>query len=314
MVASFIPSILDELDDVVITSPLAGRVIRHDGTKWVDAILAHSDLSDIGTNTHAQIDTHIADTSDPHGATLTQTNLNLTGTFDISNTAPAITLTDTTASAKSLKIDVDADKAQIREKAGASNSLMTFDLANNKIGIVKDPTGTEKLQIFGAGSGNILRLFDLTISEASPSRWISFKLNSTVTGNPCAIDFDPQPPDNSSSLFRFFRNVNTTASVYFQVLIGDGTSTVNHTFYGKGGDSYVCANNGNFGIKTTTPDTRLDIEDGAISFKGMTAPGNPVSDKVALYVTASGTTPNRTVALKCKFQDGTETMLASVLV
>jgi hypothetical protein len=40
--------------------------------------ISHTTLSDIGTNTHAQIDFHIADSSDPHGATLTQTSLQIT--------------------------------------------------------------------------------------------------------------------------------------------------------------------------------------------------------------------------------------------
>lgn len=44
---------------------------------------SHTSLSDIGTNTHAQIDTHIADTSDPHGATLTQTDITLSGIFKV---------------------------------------------------------------------------------------------------------------------------------------------------------------------------------------------------------------------------------------
>src|SRR3972149_10128487 len=34
---------------------------------------SHTVLTDIGTNTHAHIDTHLAATSDPHGSTLTQT-------------------------------------------------------------------------------------------------------------------------------------------------------------------------------------------------------------------------------------------------
>ncbi len=51
-----------------------------------------------------------------------------------SSTAPSVILTDTTASAKSLTIAVDANLADLRESAGASGSLMTLDLANNRIG------------------------------------------------------------------------------------------------------------------------------------------------------------------------------------
>jgi hypothetical protein len=53
----------------------------------------------------------------------------------ISNTAPSLTLTDTTASAKSLTVAVDANLAQLRESAGASGSLLTLDLANNRVGV-----------------------------------------------------------------------------------------------------------------------------------------------------------------------------------
>lgn len=137
MPASFIPRFLKQLLDVDQTTPVTGRVLRYNESepsarKWRIAQLAHGDLSNIGSNTHAQIDTHIASISNPHGTTLSQTNLNLTGTFDISNTAPAITLTDTTASAKSLKIDVDADYAWIREKSGADRSMFKLDLARSR--------------------------------------------------------------------------------------------------------------------------------------------------------------------------------------
>lgn len=153
MVASFIPSILDELDDVVISSPASGQVIRYNGTNFVNAQLAHADLSGIGVNTHTQIDTHIASTSNPHGTTMTQTNLNITGVLDIANTAPYLTLTDTTASAKSLKIDVDANIAQIRELLGASGSLLTLDLVNNLIGIgTASPTKKVEISISHIGS------------------------------------------------------------------------------------------------------------------------------------------------------------------
>ena len=40
------------------------------------ASIDHTAITNIGTNSHATIDTHISDTSDPHGTLLTQTYLN----------------------------------------------------------------------------------------------------------------------------------------------------------------------------------------------------------------------------------------------
>lgn len=113
MVASFIPSILDELDDlnitsptdgqflkydgatsrwinaagggggasalndltdVTITTPAAGHGLRYNGTAWVNQVLDHADLANIGTNTHAAIDTHLASTSNPHTTTIANLN------------------------------------------------------------------------------------------------------------------------------------------------------------------------------------------------------------------------------------------------
>lgn len=54
----------------------------HDHSGGDGAQINHTTLSNIGTNTHAQIDTHIADTSDPHGSTLTQTTISA-GTITI---------------------------------------------------------------------------------------------------------------------------------------------------------------------------------------------------------------------------------------
>jgi hypothetical protein len=240
MVASFIPSILDELDDVGITSPAAGHVLRHDGSNWVNQQLAHSDLSGIGALSHSTIDSYLDQAvkiaSSPRFAGL-----------DISAAAPSFTLTDTTPSAKSLKIDVDANIAQIMEKAGVSNSLLVLDLTNNRLGIGISPS--KPFHVDGD-----VQIHDLVIDEnpLGPGRWMVFTLNATAAGN-CAIDFDPQPFSNEDAMFRFFRNTNTTNPVYFQVLKGNATATVNHVFYGKGGDSYVCADNGLFGIGTASP-------------------------------------------------------------
>ena len=71
------------------------------------------------------------------------------GVFDAANTAPSFTLTDTTASAKSLTIAVDANLAQLRESAGAANSLLVLDLANNRVGIGVAPA-SYPLKVLGS--------------------------------------------------------------------------------------------------------------------------------------------------------------------
>jgi len=74
-------------------------------------------------------------------ATLAQLGANtFTGNQTISNTAPALAFTDTTASAKSFTIVVDADKANLRESAGAASSLLVLDLANNRVGVGVAPS------------------------------------------------------------------------------------------------------------------------------------------------------------------------------
>jgi hypothetical protein len=62
------------------------------------ATKSHTSLTDIGTNTHGQIDSHIGDASDPHGATLTQTTANITtlqlGGVAVTSTAAELNITD----------------------------------------------------------------------------------------------------------------------------------------------------------------------------------------------------------------------------
>lgn len=64
---------------------------------------SHANLTSIGTNTHAQIDTHIANTSNPHSVTATQLGLgNVDNTSDATKNAATATLTNKTITSPSI--------------------------------------------------------------------------------------------------------------------------------------------------------------------------------------------------------------------
>jgi hypothetical protein len=64
-------SSINNLSDVVSVAAARSNL----GLTTVASSGNHNDLSNIGTNTHAQIDTHIADTANPHAVTKTQVGL-----------------------------------------------------------------------------------------------------------------------------------------------------------------------------------------------------------------------------------------------
>ncbi|WP_313642312.1 tail fiber domain-containing protein [Stenotrophomonas sp.] len=124
---------------------------------------------------------------------------------------------------------------------GAFTSSLTGSLSLRSLNDVVNATG---LTIAGYSSGTA------TVGVASNGRLqlVNSQLTDTL------VDIDPQPSDSvSTSQFRFFRNVTTTGSSRFIVYLGNGTASTNAAIAGKGADSYVCANNGNFGVGTSTP-------------------------------------------------------------
>lgn len=70
-----IATTLDGLTDVTITSPSSNQGLKYNGSQWVNGQLDHTTFSNIGTNSHSTIDTHLASTSNPHSTTALQVGL-----------------------------------------------------------------------------------------------------------------------------------------------------------------------------------------------------------------------------------------------
>lgn len=81
--------------------------------------ITHTDLQDIGTNTHAQIDTHIASTSNPHSVTLEQARTgsnSLSGDIDANGNTVVNLATPSNAGDAASKAYVDAQLVGIDPK------------------------------------------------------------------------------------------------------------------------------------------------------------------------------------------------------
>jgi len=64
----------------------------------------------------------------------------------------------------------------------------------------------------------------------------------------------------------------------------------------------------------TLKTTIVGSDVGFFELLGISSPSLPNANAVRFYVTSSGTSPNKEVALKAKFEDGSEVIIASVLI
>lgn len=94
--AKFIAMLLStyQMNDMSLSNPLDGKILVYDGSlpsgKWVGVTFAaagfsHTDLQDIGTKTHAQIDTHIGSDGSDHGFIDQDVKSGTSPTFDGTN-------------------------------------------------------------------------------------------------------------------------------------------------------------------------------------------------------------------------------------
>ena len=126
------------LSDLTQSSASTGQVVTWNGTNWVpatpDAVITdHTQLSNIGTNTHAQIDSHISAVSDVHG---------IGPANSVVGTGTSQSLTNKTIDADLNTIsnidnaDIKAGAAIDRTKLAAGHSYRV--VTNNDLGVMTD--------------------------------------------------------------------------------------------------------------------------------------------------------------------------------
>lgn len=126
------------LSDLTQSSASTGQVVTWNGTNWVpatpDAVITdHTQLSNIGTNTHAQIDSHISAVSDVHG---------IGPANSVVGTGTSQSLTNKTIDADLNTIsnidnaDIKAGAAIDRTKLASGHSYRV--VTNNDLGVMTD--------------------------------------------------------------------------------------------------------------------------------------------------------------------------------
>jgi len=129
-------------------------------------------------------------------------------------------------------------------------------------------------------------------------------MQRTTASGQSVISFDPIPSDGTSiSEFRFFRNVNTTGSVELTLYRGDGTTTVQHKIRSKGGPTYLCLQDANLGIGTSSPQAKLHATGSTILGVSTSAvsDGNIGNGQVNIWIDEA----SDKLMFKCKTSGGT---------
>lgn len=241
---------LDDLLDVVISNPLNLHIPQYNSTtqKFQNALCGCPGGGGAGgSDTQVQFNNSGAFGGDAGF------------TYNKTTTAPAITLTDTTALAKSLKIDVDTDIAQIREKAGASGSLLSLDLANNRVGIaVLIPLS--HLEVFG----------NISVGRhdtALGSRFVGQSRSDGVWGEngTSGIEIESGSPGSYSQRIHFWT----------------------HEWNVSSGRRLTITEKGNIGIGTITPAATALLDITSVS-KGLLIPRMTTAQRDAIVSPATG--------------------------
>lgn len=179
------------------------------------ASTSHTILQDIGLNSHAQIDGHIANSINPHGGTLTQTTINST---NITNTQLIDTFDLTSPTGKITALQC----AQINNLSPATGLIVATPIIQNNTNLITNNTPDNVITSSTSGSNNIYTKtpFSSFVTPTS-SNVLSNKTIDTAAPNTIQVGstnitsiISPSNPLLTSSSPTFTRlNINSIGSI-----------------------------------------------------------------------------------------------------
>jgi len=169
-------SALNDLSDVTITAAATGEVLRYNGSAWVDAVLAYSDLS--GTPTNVSTFTNDA------GYLTAITGENIGDLSDVTLTTPT--------SGQVLSYNGSAWVNAAASGGGWTYSAITADPANAQAGYHYSCTGT----------------FTITLPTSGVSAGEEIRVKNMGTGT---ITIDPQTSNIDGSTTDYVMDVQYSA-------------------------------------------------------------------------------------------------------
>lgn len=165
-------------------------------------------------------------------------------------------------------------------------TLSVYDEVNDRLGI-GTASPNVSLEVYRATP--ILRLAansttNYTNLEETANR---FAIEKTYASGIALLDFAPLSTDGTSAAtIRLFRSTNTTGTVGMSIYKGNNSTTVN-SFLAGSGNSYLCANNGNIGIGTASPNA-VALMDLTSTTKGLLLPRMTTTQRDAISSPPSG--------------------------
>ena len=254
---------------------------------------AGSEWNDLFIDGTANIDSLVADTADINGGTIDGANIGAavagTGRFTTLTTTGNVTLGDSASDTVTITADIasnlipSVDNLYNLGGIGAEWNDLYIDGTANIDSLVADTADINGGTIDGTAIGNTTPAAgNFTTLDATGTVELGSGQGNTVNVKasywnvrgggdvPTFLNIDFPELSSGNSIIRFFRFTNTSGSKGIFLSRGDGTSTTDVFIGVDGQNSYF--NSGNFGIGTSSPSIKLDVNSDSIRVRTAKTP------------------------------------------